>query len=211
MRNEPSERVHIREETMRKASSTAGLAVACLLSTAGIALAADPGTEDPNNWPQYNRTANAGRYSPLDQINKDNVGKLSVAWIAHGGDITMGLQETPIVIDGLIYSISSGDKVAALDGKTGEQIWSYEPKLDPITKKVLFSPYSRGVAVGHGMVFIGTVDGRGIALDQKTGKEKWQVQLTDFANCHGCNFTSPPVVAGGIPALGSPPRPIGGA
>ena len=164
---------------MRKASSAAGLAVACLLSTASIALAADPGTEDPNNWPQYNRTANAWRYSPLDQINKDNVGKLSVAWIAHGGDITMGLQETPIVIDGVIYSISSGDKVAALDGKTGQTLWSYEPKLDPITKKVLFSPYSRGVAVGHGMVFIGTVDGRGIALDQKTGQEKWQVQLTD--------------------------------
>jgi len=94
---------------MRKASSAAGLAVACLLSTASIALAADPGTEDPNNWPQYNRTANAWRYSPLDQINKDNVGKLSVAWIAHGGDITMGLQETPIVIDGVIYSISIAD------------------------------------------------------------------------------------------------------
>jgi alcohol dehydrogenase (cytochrome c) len=68
---------------------------------------------------------------------------------------------------------------------------------------VLFSPYSRGVAVGHGMVFIGTVDGRGIALDQKTGKEKWQVQLTDFANCHGCNFTSPPVVAGDMLTFGS--------
>ena len=161
---------------MRKASSAAGLAVACLLSTASIALAADPGTEDPNNWPQYNRTANAWRYSPLDQINKDNVGKLSVAWIAHGGDITMGLQETPLVIDGVIYSISSGDKVAALDGKTGQTIWSYEPKLDPITKKVLFSPYSRGVAVGHGMVFIGTVDGRGIALDPKSGKLKWYRQ-----------------------------------
>ena len=115
----------------------------------------------------------------------------------------MGLQETPIVIDGVIYSISSGDKVAALDGKTGQTIWSYEPKLDPINKKVLFSPYSRGVAVGHGMIFIGTVDGRGIALDQKTGEEKWQVQLTDFANCHGCNFTSPPVVAGDVLTFGS--------
>ena len=72
----------------------------------------------------YNRTANAWRYSPLDQINKDNVSKLSVAWIAHGGDITMGIQETPIVIDGVIYSITSGNRVAALDGKTGQQIWS---------------------------------------------------------------------------------------
>src|SRR6201987_1690190 len=129
---------------MRKASSSAGLAVACLLSTASIALAGDPGTEDPNNWPQYNRPSNAWRSSPLDQINKDNVGKLSVAWIARGGDITMGLKETPIVIDGVIYSISSGDKVAALEGKTGQTLWSYEPKLHPLTKKVLFAPYSRG-------------------------------------------------------------------
>src|SRR4029078_7681472 len=188
---------------MSKASWAAGLVFACLLGTASIALAAEPGTEDPNNWPQYNRTANAWRYSPLDQINKDNVGKLSVAWIAHGGDSTMGLQDTHIVVDGVVYSISSGDKVAALDGKTGQQIWSYEPKLDPLTKKVLFAPYSRGVAVGHGMVFIGTVDGRGIALDQKNGQEKWQVQLTDFANCHGCNFTSPPVVAGDVLTLRS--------
>jgi len=158
---------------------------------------------DPNNWPQYHRTSNAWRYSPLDQINKDNVSKLSVAWIAHGGDITMGIQATPLAIDGVIYSITAGNRVAALDGRTGQELWSYQPKLDPLTKKVLFSPYSRGVAVGHGMVFIGTVDGRGIALDQKTGKEIWQVQLTDFANCHGCNFTSPPAVAGDILTFGS--------
>src|SRR6202163_71365 len=145
-----------------------------------IAEAPAPGSEDPNNWPQYNRTFNAWRYSPLDQINKDNVGKLSVAWIAQGGDITMGIQETPLAIDGVIYSITAGNRVAALDGKTGRELWSFQPKLDPLTKKVLFSPYSRGVAVGHGMVFIGTVDGRGIALDQKTGKEKWQGQPTDF-------------------------------
>jgi len=102
---------------MHKALLPMSIGLACLLSTVTIAQAADPGSEDPNNWPQYNRTANAWRYSPLDQINKDNVSKLSVAWIAHGGDITMGIQETPIVIDGVIYSITSGDRVAALDGK----------------------------------------------------------------------------------------------
>ena len=83
----------------------------------------------------------------------------------------MGIQETPLAIDGVIYSITSGNRVAALDGKTGQEIWSYEPRLNPLTKKILFAPYSRGVAVGHGMVFIGTVDGRGIALDQKTGRK----------------------------------------
>jgi alcohol dehydrogenase (cytochrome c) len=188
---------------MRKAFLATCVGLAGLFCTATAVFAADPGIEDPNNWPQYNRTANAWRYSPLDQINKDNVTRLSVAWIAHGDDITMGIQETPLAIDGVIYSITSGNRVAALDGKTGQEIWSYEPRLNPLTKKILFAPYSRGVAVGHGMVFIGTVDGRGIALDQKTGKERWQVQLTDLANCHGCNFTSPPVIAGDMLTFGS--------
>src|ERR1700730_15134889 len=95
---------------MSKMTMVASVSLACLLSTASIALAADPGAEDPNNWPQYHRTSNAWRYSPLDQINKDNVSKLSVAWIAQGGDITMGIQETPLAIDGVIYSITAGNR-----------------------------------------------------------------------------------------------------
>src|SRR5215472_13738823 len=128
-----------RRKTMRKVTLAAAIGLTCMLYVMPAAQAADPGTEDPNNWPQYNRTANAWRYSPLDQINKGNVGKLSVAWIAHGGDITMGIQETPLAIDGVIYSITSGDRVAALDGKTGQELWSFQPKLDALTKKVLFS------------------------------------------------------------------------
>ena len=183
--------------------AVAGLGLTLLVARTVAAEGPDPGTEDPNNWPQYHRTYNGWRYSPLDQIDKANVGKLKVAWIHQGGDITHGIQETPIVIDGIVYSITAGNRVAALDATTGKEIWRYQPKLDPITKKVLFSPYSRGVAVGRGKVFIGTVDGRGIAVDQKTGKEIWQVQLTDPANCHGCNFTSPPVIAGDILTYGS--------
>ncbi len=87
---------------MSKMTLAASFGLAWLLGTATVALAADPGTEDPNNWPQYHRTSNAWRYSPLDQINKDNISKLSVAWVAHGGDITMGIQETPLAIDGVM-------------------------------------------------------------------------------------------------------------
>ena len=76
---------------MHKTSLTASLGLACFLSMGTVALAADAGAEGPDNWPQYNRTANSWRYSPLDQINKDNIGKLSVAWIAQGGDIAMGI------------------------------------------------------------------------------------------------------------------------
>jgi alcohol dehydrogenase (cytochrome c) len=191
--------------TMPAAASRVTLVGLTLLIGAATAAAQAPapGTEDPNNWPQYHRTSNAWRYSPLDQINKTNIAKLKVAWIHQGGDITHGIQETPIAIDGMVYSITANNRVAAIDGETGQEIWRFEPKLDPLVKKVLFAPYSRGVTVGKGKVFIGTVDGRGIALDQKTGKEVWQVQLTDFADCHGCNFTSPPVLAGDVLTFGS--------
>jgi alcohol dehydrogenase (cytochrome c) len=131
--------------------STALIGFVILFAAGGAAAQAPaPGTEDPNNWPQYHRTYNGWRYSPLDQINKANVSKLKVAWIHQGGDITMGLQETPIVIDGVVYSIAAGNRVTALDARTGIEIWHYQPKLDPLTKKVLLSPYSPGVAVGRG-------------------------------------------------------------
>lgn len=186
------------------AGRTALAGLALLLSTAAVlAQAPAPGTEDPNNWPMYHRTANSWRYSPLDQINKSNVGKLKVAWIQQAGDITHGRQETPLVIDGVVYSTASYNRVFALDAKTGQELWRYETKLDPIAKKVLFGPYSRGVTVGRGKVFVSTLDGRGIALDQKTGKEVWQVKLTDPASCHGCNYTSPPVLAGDVLTFGS--------
>ena len=125
---------------MGKMTMAASFGLAWLLSTATVALAADPGAEDPNNWPQYHRTSNAWRYSPLDQINKNNVSKLSVAWIAQGGDITMGIQETPLAIDGVIYSITAGNRVAALDGKTGQELWSFQPKLDPSRRRCCSRP-----------------------------------------------------------------------
>src|SRR3954452_11131629 len=96
--------------------SRAGLALGCWLlgltlvggnvNTAVAQTASQaPGTENPNDWPQYHRTSNAWRYSPLDQITKANVKNLKVAWIHQPGDITMGLQATPIVVDGVMYYI----------------------------------------------------------------------------------------------------------
>jgi alcohol dehydrogenase (cytochrome c) len=191
-------------------ASVRGLALSSLivgaLAISSVGSAAQPaaaGSEDPDNWPLFHRTANAWRYSPLDQINRENVKHLHVAWIHQGGDITHGRQETPIVIDGIIYSTTAYNRVAAIDGTTGKEIWRYQPKLDPLVNQILFTAYSRGVAVGLGKVFVATLDGRGITLDQRTGKELWSTQLTDFKNCQGCNFTSPPVLAGSVLTFGS--------
>ncbi len=171
-----------------------------LLVLGGVANAegTGPGFDDPNNWPQYHRSSNAWRYSPLDQINKDNVKNLRVAWIHQPGVITHGLQATPIVIDGVMYTIAADNNVFALDAASGKVLWRYTAKLDPIVKEVFYQSASRGVTVGRGKVFIGSLDGRFIALDQKTGKELWSTQLTDMKSEYGALFSSPPQLAGNI-------------
>ncbi|MFW1677065.1 pyrroloquinoline quinone-dependent dehydrogenase [Pontibacter sp. JAM-7] len=161
-------------------------------------VAADSSNVSPNDWPQYHRTSDAWRYSPLDQINVKNIDKLKVAWIHQPGDIQMGLQATPIVIDGVAYYIGPNNNVFALEADTGKQLWHYQPELDEIVNEVFYVAASRGVTVGHGMVYIGSLDGRFIALDQKTGEEKWSTQITDLESCYGCLFSSPPQLAGDV-------------
>ena len=166
---------------------------------------------DPNDWPSYHRTLEGGRYSPLTQINKHNVSNLHVAWVHQPGAIVQGLQATPIAIDGVVYYAGSYNRVFALDGATGRELWHYYPELDPITEQIATAPYTRGVAHGHGRVYVSTADGRAIALDAKTGEELWQTTLVQTSKC-GCLFTSPPLVvkdkliygstAGGMPTRG---------
>lgn len=153
---------------------------------------------DEGNWPEYHRDARGWRFSDLNQINKQNVKKLKVAWIHQSGEITQGLQTTPLAIDGVLYYSASNNRVYAIDAVTGKEIWKYFPELDPIQQKSLFGFYNRGVSVGKGKVFIGSSDGQIIALDQKTGKELWKTQVLNLKACHGCNFTSPPVLAGDV-------------
>jgi alcohol dehydrogenase (cytochrome c) len=158
--------------------------------------------DNPKNWPMYHRDFSGSRHSPLREITTANVKDLHVAWLHQPGVVTQGLQVTPLAVDGVIYYIGSGDRVFALDGATGHEIWHYYPQLDDVANEVFFTPYSRGIALGHGRVYIGTLDGRGVALDAKTGKEVWQLQLTKPRECGGCNFTSPPVVAGDMLVFG---------
>lgn len=169
-----------------------------MLAPAPVRAASGPGYDDPNNWPQYHRSYNAWRFSPLEQINKANVRKLKVAWIHQPGNITHGLQATPIVVDGVMYSISADNNVWAIDAASGKTIWHRAIKLDPVAKEVFYQSASRGVTVGRGKVFVGTLDGRFVALDQKTGKELWSTQLTNLKAEYGALFSAPPQLAGNI-------------
>ena len=182
--------------SLRLCSIAAAAALAATAVSPAAADVAKAALENPNDWPQYHRTYNAWRYSPLDQINKSNVKKLKVAWIHQPGVITHGLQATPIVIDGVMYSIAADNNVFALDAATGKVLWRYTPKLDPIVKEVFYASASRGVTVGRGKVFVGSLDGRFVALDQKTGKELWSTQLSNMKAEYGALFSSPPQLAG---------------
>ena len=174
------------------------VAMTTLTASLPASAATGPGFDDPTNWPQYHRSHNAWRFSPLDQINKRNVQRMRMAWVHQPGAITQGLQATPIVVDGVMYTIAADNNVFALDAATGKVLWRYTPKLDPIVKEVFYASASRGVTVGRGKVYIGSLDGRFIALDQKTGKELWSTQLTNMRAEGGALFSSPPQLAGNV-------------
>src|SRR3954471_8243320 len=133
-----------------------------------------------NDWLTYHGSYKSYHYSPLAQINTSNVSNLSVAWIHIPGRSTRGLQSMPLVADGVLYYTGSYSRTFALNGVTGEVIWSYFPELDEaLIARQTHSPYNRGAALGEGKVFVGTMDGRLIALDAKTGKVAWDTKLVD--------------------------------
>ncbi|HEU4707944.1 MAG TPA: PQQ-binding-like beta-propeller repeat protein [Methylophilaceae bacterium] len=130
-------------------------------------------------WPSFGRDYSNQRYSPLSQINTANVGKLAPAWHYHSG-VSATFQATPIVVDGVMYVSLPYNHVVALDAKTGKQLWRYEHQRRP-GWRLCCGPANRGVAVGYGMVFMGTVDARLVALDARTGQVKWDIDVVDAA------------------------------
>ncbi|TPD60259.1 PQQ-dependent dehydrogenase, methanol/ethanol family [Emcibacter nanhaiensis] len=134
---------------------------------------------DVDNWLTYGRTWAEQRYSPLDQINSDNISNLSLAW-AFELDTNRGQEATPIVVDGVMYFSTAWSKVVALDAATGRLLWQYDPEVDGAKAvHACCDVVNRGVAVWKGRVFVGTIDGRLIAVDAKTGKEIWDVVTVD--------------------------------
>ncbi|GJM12504.1 MAG: alcohol dehydrogenase [Pseudohongiella sp.] len=135
--------------------------------------------EEPGVWMSYGRTYDEQRYSPLDQINKDSIDQLGLAWHA---DMTTsrGQEATPVVVDGALYVTTAWSNVWAFDVRTGEKIWDYDPEVERSTGlKACCDVVNRGVAVWEGKVFVGALDGRLIALDSKTGEELWSTQTVD--------------------------------
>jgi quinohemoprotein ethanol dehydrogenase len=134
---------------------------------------------DPGNWMSYGRTYSEQRFSPLKQINDQNVGQLALAWYVDL-DTRRGQEATPIVVDGAMYFTTAWSKVFAVKAATGEKLWSYDPKVPPEWAiNACCDVVNRGVAVWQGKVFVGTLDGRLVALDAASGKPVWETLTID--------------------------------
>ena len=135
--------------------------------------------KDPGNWMIYGRTYSEQRFSPLTKINADNVKNLGLAWY-YDLDTDRGQEATPVVVDGVMYITTAWSMVKAFDAKTGKLLWDFDPKVGrEILIHVCCDAVNRGVAVWKGKVYVGTIDGRLIALDAATGKPVWSAQTTD--------------------------------
>jgi PQQ-dependent dehydrogenase (methanol/ethanol family) len=132
----------------------------------------------PNDWLTYHGSYRGWRHSALVQINLGNVRKLKVAWMHHGGRAIRGVQSTPLVADGVLYYSGAYNQIWALDGATGELLWAYRQRLnDDLVARQTHSPYNRGIALGYGNVYMGTLDGKLVAVSMETGKLAWETKL----------------------------------
>jgi quinohemoprotein ethanol dehydrogenase len=158
--------------------------------------------DDAANWLMYGRTHDGQRFSPLAEINEGNVSELGLAWSIEL-DTTRGLEATPLVVDGVIYTTSSWSVVYAIDARTGEVLWTYDPEVPRarVAFYVCCDVVNRGVALYRGKVYVGTIDGRLIALDAGTGRAVWSVTTTDPSKAYA--ITGYPRIANGKVLIGN--------
>ncbi|MBS1808402.1 MAG: PQQ-dependent dehydrogenase, methanol/ethanol family [Acidobacteria bacterium] len=137
---------------------------------------ADARTSD---WITHGRNYAETRFSPLDKINATNIKQLGLAW-SFDTNTNRGLEATPLVVNGVMYTTGSWSVVFALDARTGQQLWKFDPQVPrALGAKACCDVVNRGVAIYKGKVFVGTLDGRLIALDAATGKVVWSTVTVD--------------------------------
>ena len=150
----------------------------------------------------YGMGYSGNRFSPLTQINKENVSKLVPAWSYSLADLQAG-ENFPIVSDGVIY-VTTHNSTAAVDATVGKQIWRVIHDYPPETLRVICCGIvNRGAAIYGGMIIRTLLDDRLIALDAKTGKEIWQVASPEPAKySNGYSMTGAPLIVNGIVIVG---------
>ena len=152
------------------------------------------------NWMSVGGTYSEQHFSTLTQINKDNVSQLGLAWFADY-DTNLTQAGTPLEIDGVIYVSTAWSKVYAFDARTGKTLWEYNPKTPgDWIRNVCCGIVNRGIAAWDGKIYLGTLDGRLVALNAKTGKVAWSVMTIDTTKHY--SLTGAPRVAKGKVLIG---------
>jgi alcohol dehydrogenase (cytochrome c)/quinohemoprotein ethanol dehydrogenase len=156
---------------------------------------------EPGQWLSHGRTYGEQRFSPLDQIDRQTVGALGLAWFADL-DTRRGQEATPLVADGVLYVSTAWSKVKAYDAATGRALWTYDPEVPgEWGVNACCDVVNRGVALWEGKVFVGSLDGRLIALDAATGQELWDVTTIDRSKPY--TITGAPRVVKGKVLIGN--------
>ncbi len=135
----------------------------------------------PEEWLTYGHDYAETHYSPLKQIDTSNVNRLGLAWSWETESPSGArIEATPLVSNGVMYGILGWDVMFAVDARTGKFKWRWDPEIErDHISKICCGAVNRGVAIYHGKVYAGLLDGRLVALDQETGKPVWQTKVTD--------------------------------
>lgn len=134
---------------------------------------------EQENWLTHGRTYSEARFSPLADINRNNVTQLGLAWSYKTGT-RRGLEASPLVINGVMYTTGSWSRVYALNAETGAELWTFDPKVPgAVGRKACCDVVNRGLALWKGKLYLGTLDGRLIALDARDGSVIWEVVTVD--------------------------------
>jgi len=156
---------------------------------------------DSANWIMYGRTYKEQRFSPLNQINEDNIQRLGLEW-SNELATTRGLEATPLVIEGVIYTTGSWNIVYAIEAKTGKLLWTYDLEVPRSRARVLCcDAINRGVAFYRGKIYVGTLDGRLIAINATSGTLVWET--VTFNPSRGYSITGAPRIAQGMVLIGN--------
>jgi alcohol dehydrogenase (cytochrome c) len=153
--------------------------------------------KEPGNWLTYSRTLDGHRYSPLTEINTGNVANLHVKWAYQFADPRM--EVSPIVVDGILY-VTGPNSAAAIDGRSGRSLWQWGRVVPPDYVSIGFMHTNRGAAVLDDKLFVATLDGYLVALDLKSGVERWSAKVLDYKL--GYSMTMAPLAIDGKIVVG---------
>jgi len=159
----------------------------------------DNAAKDSKNWLHANGNYDNSRFYPGKQITTENVGHLKPAFVFQTA-VLESMETAPIVDNGVMFLTTSFNHVYAIDAATGEEFWHYKHKLGPIVT-VCCGNNNRGVAIAEGKLYMGTIDAKLVALDAKTGKPLWEVQIADPDK--GYSETMAPAVVDGKVIIGT--------